>query len=145
MLGLELVVLLGLAVLVGRVVSVRFGIVPPITLLAAGALLGFVPALRAVHLPPELVLLLFLPVLLYWESRLHYDIAGPAFPRHVPALLELVDPDRLLFGSDYCWTPPPVAAAHITAVDAAASPGDGVTWRSLTTVNAQRLFPRLTR
>ncbi len=68
MLGLELVVLLGLAVLVARVVSDRFGISPPILLLAAGALLGFVPALRAVHLPPELVLLLFLPALLYWES-----------------------------------------------------------------------------
>jgi Na+/H+ antiporter len=68
MLGLELVVLLGLAVLLGRAASARFGVAPPIALLAAGALLGFVPALRAVHLPPELVLLLFLPVLLYWES-----------------------------------------------------------------------------
>ncbi|RSM44202.1 Na+/H+ antiporter [Amycolatopsis balhimycina DSM 5908] len=68
MLGLELVVLLGLAVLLGRAASARFGIAPPIALLAAGVLLGFVPALRAVHLPPELVLLLFLPALLYWES-----------------------------------------------------------------------------
>ncbi|MEQ0564234.1 Na+/H+ antiporter [Amycolatopsis sp. NEAU-NG30] len=66
--GLDLVVLLGLAVLLGRAASTRLGIAPPVTLLAAGALLGFVPALRAVHLPPELVLLLFLPVLLYWES-----------------------------------------------------------------------------
>lgn len=76
--------------------------------------------------------------------RLHYDIAGPGFPRQVPALLTLADPDRLLFGSDYCWTPPPVAAAHITAVDAAPSPVVGDTWRSLTTANARRLFPRLT-
>jgi predicted TIM-barrel fold metal-dependent hydrolase len=75
--------------------------------------------------------------------RLHYDIAGPSFPRQVPALLELADPDRLLFGSGYCWTPPPVASLHIAAVDAARSPGDGVPWRSLTTANAQRLFPRL--
>ncbi len=37
-------------------------------LLACGALLGFAPALRGVHLPPEVVLLLFLPALLYWES-----------------------------------------------------------------------------
>ncbi|MFC0438103.1 Na+/H+ antiporter [Kutzneria buriramensis] len=68
MLGLELVVLLGVAVLVGRVAGDRLGVAPPIVLLAAGAALGFVPALRAVHLPPELVLLLFLPALLYWES-----------------------------------------------------------------------------
>lgn len=37
---------------------------------------------------------------------LYYDMAGTAFPRQVPALLKLVDPDRVLFGSDYCWTPP---------------------------------------
>ncbi len=77
--------------------------------------------------------------------RLHYDIAGPAFPRQAAALLGLADPDRLLFGSDYCWTPPPVAAAHIAAVDAAAPPLDGLSWRSLTTANARRLFPRLAR
>jgi NhaP-type Na+/H+ or K+/H+ antiporter len=34
----------------------------------AGILLGLVPALRETHLPPEAVLLLFLPILLYWES-----------------------------------------------------------------------------
>lgn len=72
---------------------------------------------------------------------LYYDMVGTAFPRQIPALLELVDPDRLLFGSDYCWTPPPLADAHIAAIDAAESPVDGTTWRSLTTANAQRLFP----
>jgi 6-methylsalicylate decarboxylase len=74
--------------------------------------------------------------------RLYYDMAGAAFPRQVPALLGLVEPDRLLFGSDYCWTPPPVADAHIAAIDAAEAPA-GSTWRSLSTANAQRLFPRL--
>ncbi len=71
---------------------------------------------------------------------LYYDMAGTAFPRQVPALLKLVDPDRVLFGSDYCWTPPPLADAHIAAIDAAESPVEGTTWRSLTTANAQRLF-----
>lgn len=75
--------------------------------------------------------------------RLYYDMAGTAFPRHIPALLGLVDPDRLLFGSDYCWTPPPVADAHIAAIDAEA-PLAGGSWRSLSTTNAQRLFPHLT-
>ncbi|MFM9698760.1 amidohydrolase family protein [Streptomyces europaeiscabiei] len=72
---------------------------------------------------------------------LYYDMAGTAFPRQVPALLQLVDPGRVLFGSDYCWTPAPLADAHIAAIDAAESPVDGTTWRSLTTANAQRLFP----
>lgn len=69
-------------------------------------------------------------------------MAGTAFPRQVPALLKLVGPDRVLFGSDYCWTPAPLADAHIAAIDTAAPPADGTTWRALTTANALRLFPQ---
>src|ERR1700712_4506400 len=68
MLGLEAVVALGVALLAGSVLARRAGIAPPIVLLGCGLLLGFVPALREVHLPAEAVLLLFLPALLYWES-----------------------------------------------------------------------------
>ncbi|MBE8473829.1 amidohydrolase family protein [Streptomyces justiciae] len=74
---------------------------------------------------------------------LYYDLAGTAFPRQAPALLKLVDPDRVLFGSDYCWTPPPLADAHIAAIDTAAPPAEGTTWRSLTVANALRLFPQV--
>ncbi|MET9020263.1 Na+/H+ antiporter [Actinopolymorpha sp. NPDC004070] len=66
--SLGLVVAVGVTILVCTGVSRRLGIVPPVTLLIAGILLGFVPALRSTHLPPEAVLLLFLPVLLYWEG-----------------------------------------------------------------------------
>lgn len=76
---------------------------------------------------------------------LYYDMAGTAFPRQIPALLQLVDPARVLFGSDYCWTPSPLADAHIAAIDAAESPVEGTTWRSLTTANAKRLFPGTAR
>ncbi|MFE6822261.1 Na+/H+ antiporter [Streptomyces sp. NPDC057690] len=68
MLGLELIVVLGLALLLGERIGHRLGIAPPLLLLVIGALLGFIPALREAHLPPEAVLLLFLPALLYWES-----------------------------------------------------------------------------
>ena len=87
------------------------------------------------------------PVWIYWsaERTLSPPVVAASFPRHVPALLGLVDPDRLLFGSDYCWTPPLVANSHIAAVDAARSPVEGLTWRSLTMANARRLFPRLAR
>ena len=68
MLGLELVVALGAAVLLGNVLGRRFHVAPPVVLLVVGALLGLVPAVRQTQLPPEVVLLLFLPVLLYWES-----------------------------------------------------------------------------
>jgi monovalent cation/hydrogen antiporter len=66
--GLEVIVVLGAAVLICGVASDRMRIAPPVLLLAAGALAGFVPALRAVELPPDVMLLLFLPALLYWES-----------------------------------------------------------------------------
>ncbi|MEU5655108.1 Na+/H+ antiporter [Streptomyces sp. NPDC047737] len=68
MLGLELIVVLGLALLLGEGLGYRLRVAPPVLLLVIGVLLGFVPALREVHLPPEAMLLLFLPALLYWES-----------------------------------------------------------------------------
>src|SRR5882724_9751990 len=68
LLGLELVVVLGVVLLGCGALARRLGIAPPVLLLIGGALAGFVPALRTVSLPPEVVLLLFLPALLYWES-----------------------------------------------------------------------------
>src|ERR1044072_7581239 len=38
---------------------------PPVLV---GVLIGFAPHLRQAQLPPEVVLLVFLPALLYWES-----------------------------------------------------------------------------
>lgn len=66
--GLETTVLLGLSVLVGAVLAPRLRVAAPLVLLACGLLLGFVPELRDIRLPPEAVLLLFLPVMLFWES-----------------------------------------------------------------------------
>ena len=68
LLGLELVVIMGVALLVSGILARRWKMAPPVLLLACGVLLGFAPALRQVHLPSEMVLLLFLPALLYWES-----------------------------------------------------------------------------
>ncbi|APU13630.1 MULTISPECIES: Na+/H+ antiporter [Actinoalloteichus] len=67
--GLELTVVLGITVLAGAVLAPRLRVaVPLLLLLVFGVVLGFVPALREVELPPETVLLLFLPVMLFWES-----------------------------------------------------------------------------
>ena len=63
-----LIVALGASILAGGVLGSRLGIAPPVLMLACGVLLGFVPKLRGVSLPPEVVLLIFLPALLYWES-----------------------------------------------------------------------------
>ncbi|MCT1395577.1 Na+/H+ antiporter [Microbacterium sp. p3-SID338] len=66
--GLEVTVLLGLTILVGTLIAPRVRLALPLVLVILGLLLGFVPPLREVQLPPETVLLLFLPVMLFWES-----------------------------------------------------------------------------
>ncbi|WP_249938581.1 Na+/H+ antiporter [Streptomyces mirabilis] len=68
MLGLELLVAVGLAILVGTVTSGRLRVPEPLLLLTLGVIIGFVPALRRVQFSPDVVLLLFLPALVYWES-----------------------------------------------------------------------------
>lgn len=39
--------------------------------------------------------------------RLHYDLAGSPSPYSLASLLQLVEPDRLLYGSDWPFTPEP--------------------------------------
>lgn len=75
--------------------------------------------------------------------RLYYDLAGTPFPRQVPALLSLVGPEQLLYGSDFCFTPAAGVEVHVASVNAAPVPVEGATWQSLTTGNALRLLPRL--
>ena len=66
--GLEVTVLLGITVLTGAILAPRLRVAVPLLLLLAGLALGFIPEIREIALPPETVLLLFLPVLLFWES-----------------------------------------------------------------------------
>lgn len=68
MLGLELIVVLGVALLLCGALARRYPVAPAILLLLAGVLIGFIPRFREAQLPPEVVLLVFLPALLYWES-----------------------------------------------------------------------------
>ncbi len=63
-----MVVLLGIALVMCGALARRYPVAPAILLVLVGVLVGFVPQLREVQLPPEVVLLLFLPALLYWES-----------------------------------------------------------------------------
>jgi predicted TIM-barrel fold metal-dependent hydrolase len=75
-------------------------------------------------------------------ARLWFDMAGSPFPNQIPALIKAFGSKRLLYGSDYCWTPAAGAAAQIASVDTAIQPA-GETWRTLTTRNAARLLPTL--
>lgn len=68
-------------------------------------------------------------------QRFWYDLAGTPFPAPAAALVDVVGTDRLLYGSDYCWTPAVMAAQHAAALD-----GQATDWRALTTANAARLL-----
>jgi len=65
---LQVLVLVGVAVVTLSWLGRRLNVTPPIILLLGGVVLAFVPWLEGVRLPPEVVLLIFLPALLYWES-----------------------------------------------------------------------------
>ncbi len=65
----QIALLLGLLVAIPLVALARRVDVPyPIVLVLGGLALGFVPGLPTLHLEPNLVLLIFLPPLLYWEA-----------------------------------------------------------------------------
>lgn len=64
----ELVLGLLLAVVVLTTVARQLHVAYPILLVVGGLILGFIPAIPPIVLRPDLVFLLFLPPLLYWES-----------------------------------------------------------------------------
>ncbi|BDI22605.1 Na+/H+ antiporter [Herbiconiux sp. L3-i23] len=66
--GLEVAVLVGAVMLVGGVIAQKLRVSGPIVLLILGGAIGFIPLFDEIQLPPDLVLLLFLPAILYWES-----------------------------------------------------------------------------
>ncbi|WP_062344925.1 amidohydrolase family protein [Herbidospora yilanensis] len=76
------------------------------------------------------------PSVLDQVGRLWFDLAGTPFPRQAPALEKAFGTGQILYGSDYCFTPPPAVAAQVASVDA--------TWRALTTANARRLWSHAT-
>jgi predicted TIM-barrel fold metal-dependent hydrolase len=75
-------------------------------------------------------------------ADLHYDLAGDATPRALAALLTLTSPERLLYGSDAPFPPPPVVAMLAERL-LAAEELDQRTRRLMLSENASRLFPRL--
>ena len=64
----ETIVLLLVVVVVLVMLARRLNVPYPIPLVLGGLALGFVPGLPHIAMPPDLVLLVFLPPLLYSES-----------------------------------------------------------------------------
>ncbi|MFD0747250.1 Na+/H+ antiporter [Phytohabitans flavus] len=66
--GLLLIAVLGFTVVVGTIVGGRYRVAPPVLLIALGGVIGLVPPFDHISLPPDVVLVLFLPAILYRES-----------------------------------------------------------------------------
>src|SRR5258705_9611500 len=76
-----------LAVLAGTaLLARRINIAPAILLLLAGIALAFVPGMPAVELPPEVVLLLVLPPLIYSAGG---ALSWAGFRAHLPPIVLL--------------------------------------------------------
>ena len=73
-------------------------------------------------------------------AHLWFDLAGTPLPVHVEALISHVGTGRLLYGSDYCWTPPRLVADQVAALDTGWRAESHGPWRELTATNAAALL-----
>jgi len=74
--------------------------------------------------------------------RFYYDLAGYPLPRLAPALLQIADPRRIFYGSDWPFTPLPIVTRLAGEIDGTALFDDAARRRVLRD-NALGLFPRL--
>jgi len=73
---------------------------------------------------------------------LHYDLAGFPLPRQILPLLEIADPGRILYGSDWPYTPEPLVADLAAKLDASDLLSPAMR-KNFIRDNALTLFPRL--
>ena len=73
---------------------------------------------------------------------LYYDLAGFPVPRLLPALLSIADPKRIMYGSDWPFTPDSVVSACSKALDETTLIDDALR-SQIMAENALALFPRL--
>jgi 6-methylsalicylate decarboxylase len=76
--------------------------------------------------------------------RLYYDLAGYPVPKMLPALDAVAAPDRLLYGSDWPFTPASRVGRLASMIDESDTIEPANLERLMLT-NARELFPRLTR
>ena len=71
---LEVIIALSLAILLGNILAHKIRITPAIVLIFIGLAIGIMPAhelheVQSIGLPPHVILEIFLPVMLFWETR----------------------------------------------------------------------------
>jgi predicted TIM-barrel fold metal-dependent hydrolase len=76
--------------------------------------------------------------------RLYYDLAGTPVPTLLTALLNIADPQKIFYGSDWPFTP--IGAAQNLAAKIDETPLiDSNMRQAILSGNAVRLFPQFTR
>jgi len=73
-------------------------------------------------------------------GNLWYDLAGSPMPTHARVLAEKVGTSKLLYGSDYCWTPVPAVGRQVASLDASWATVTDRPWRELVAANAADLL-----
>lgn len=77
------------------------------------------------------------------QTRFYIDLAGVPFPDQIHGLLRHVDTTRLLYGSDYPFTPAPLAKSLAKRLDDELKTDFGVeTQKRILLTNAQDLLDR---
>ena len=140
--GLEVTVLLGLSMLVGTVLAPRLRVATPLVLLVIGLALGFIPELRAIELPPETVLLLFLPVMLFreaWTTSLRSVRRSLRYI--IPMSTLLVVASAFAVAGVATWMGVPWEAALV--IGAAVAPPDATAVAALGRLLPQKTFMKL--
>lgn len=66
--SVETIIILGIAAVFCILLTNRFNLIGPVVLIAVGVGAAFIPGMAEAHLSPTIVLTIFLPFLLYWES-----------------------------------------------------------------------------
>lgn len=64
----EILLIVGLALIVSNWLAERFNLVAPIVLIVAGMVISLIPGTPMIYVSPEIILQVFLPILLYWEA-----------------------------------------------------------------------------
>ncbi len=75
-------------------------------------------------------------------KRLHFDLAGAPVPELLGALLQVADPTRIHYGSDWPFTPTPACVQLAGTLDATELLADKLR-DAVMSGNSERLFPRL--
>ena len=130
--AIETVVLLLAFVAVLAVLARRAGVPYPILMVIGGLVIGFVPALPRVELEPDLVLLLFLPPILFAAA---YESSPRELWRNVRPIsllaFGLVLTTTLAVAGVVTWLVPAMPVAAAVALGAVVSPPDAIAATSI--------------